>query len=523
VEGVLVSKISQYPTTTTPPSSMEMLGTDPTDDTESPEGSTKTTTIANIRAASLPLPTAGTYPGGTTEFLRADQTWSVPAGGGGGGSVPSMQVIFMDSLGADHTGTTTVTSIFNTALSGAGTNPCVIQFGVGTYLWSTAPNSLTKDQSVIGWGSRSTYFNWTGSGPLFTITEAAVEDVWDGSDNAGALAGFSVTGSYGTGTNSAIKYGALQGLRLDDIGMYGLPGGCIEGYQVTAHVDWAEEAVFTRLDISECGVTSGYVFAFNTTSFDYSSIDALVVVEPNIDVISLNGGAELEGLYLGIRGNLHAGTSNTGAVISMDRASSATASLIGGASFAVSMETDSTEAGGTGTVGHYMLYMNSDSAASQFQAEGTFFAYSVGAPSQGTYNPNNLPAAFTGFTNALDGTPPAQGAALTVLGGSRWTSGGDGFGSFYDNTVFWEFGDVQTATLANGAQTLTMDGTDGFIIRGLMYFKEPASGAAPTVTITDGTWIGAEPTWASSGRVWKVFADYLPVENVWYMQSGGVS
>jgi len=36
-------------------------------------------------AASLPLPTAGTYPGGTTEFLRADQSWAIPAGGGGGG------------------------------------------------------------------------------------------------------------------------------------------------------------------------------------------------------------------------------------------------------------------------------------------------------------------------------------------------------------------------------------------------------------------------------------------------------
>ena len=35
--------------------------------------------------AYLPMPAAGTYPGGTTEFLRADQTWDTPPGGGGGG------------------------------------------------------------------------------------------------------------------------------------------------------------------------------------------------------------------------------------------------------------------------------------------------------------------------------------------------------------------------------------------------------------------------------------------------------
>ena len=35
-------------------------------------------------ASYLPLPLSGTYPGGTAEFLRADQTWDVPPGGSGG-------------------------------------------------------------------------------------------------------------------------------------------------------------------------------------------------------------------------------------------------------------------------------------------------------------------------------------------------------------------------------------------------------------------------------------------------------
>jgi hypothetical protein len=43
---------------------------------------------AAAQAASLPLPAGGSYPGGTTEYLRADQTWAEPPGGGGGGISP---------------------------------------------------------------------------------------------------------------------------------------------------------------------------------------------------------------------------------------------------------------------------------------------------------------------------------------------------------------------------------------------------------------------------------------------------
>lgn len=39
---------------------------------------------AAAQAASLPLPSGGTYPGGTTSYLRADGTWAAPPGGTGG-------------------------------------------------------------------------------------------------------------------------------------------------------------------------------------------------------------------------------------------------------------------------------------------------------------------------------------------------------------------------------------------------------------------------------------------------------
>jgi hypothetical protein len=53
-------------------------------------GAAATAAQSAAEAASLPLPSGGTYPGGTTEFLRADGGWDVPPGTGGGGAVSSV-------------------------------------------------------------------------------------------------------------------------------------------------------------------------------------------------------------------------------------------------------------------------------------------------------------------------------------------------------------------------------------------------------------------------------------------------
>ena len=266
-------------------------------------------TVAKIQGLAVSPPS-----GGSTRFLNAAGGWTAPAGGGGSGAVPGMNVIWMDSVGADNTGGTSVTSLFDTQLAGQAGKPCLFVFGVGTYKWGTAPSNLGPGQSVCGLGKNVTSFTWSGAGPLFTATEAAVSGTWNGSDNAGEFRGFSLVGPFSTTNTAGIKYGALQGIRIDDVGFFGLDGSCVIGYQVTAGVDWAEEAILTRLDISGCGATSKKIFDFSTTSFDYSSIDAVVVVEANIDILALTGGALMQGLELGLRGNVHGGATNTGAI-----------------------------------------------------------------------------------------------------------------------------------------------------------------------------------------------------------------
>lgn len=470
-------------------------------------------------------PTAPTATSGTNTTQVATTafvTTAVAAGGGGSSAVPGMNVIWMDNHGVSNTGATSVTSTFNTLLAAQSGAACIFVFGVGTYLWSTAPNSLGANQSIVGLGSTVTHFTWSGSGPLFTATTAAVSGTWNGSLNAGQLSGFSITGPYGTGGTAGIKYGALQGLRLDDIAFYGLDGSCVIGYEVTSGVDWAEEAVMTRLSVSGCGATSKRVFDFTGTSFDYTILDALVVVEANIDVLSLNA-ALMQGLELHIRGNLHGGTANTGALIAMDRASSATHSIIGGGVFSVTMEGDDTTDGGAGTVGHYLIYMNSTSAASQFQAQGVLTIYNGGASGQGIYNPNFCPLSFSG--TLTDGTLQPAGEGLVVVGGIGMSTSGMGFSTLTagTTTLYNEFGDTWSFTLpTSGNVTFAFDATPNWIRKYVIVLKNPASGS-PTITFPSTWYINStnKITTAGAYNILEVFYD--PVSDLFFGTLSGAA
>lgn len=495
-----------------------------TDGTESAVFSGGYPTYARVNGTPVMTGTTITAPaGGATAYLNATGHWTVPAGGGGGGAVPGMAVIWADNLGISNTGASSCSTAVQAAITAAA-GPCKVVFGVGTYLFSTAI-TLAKNQSVQGQGRTVTKFTWSGAGNLFLATEAAVSGTWNGSDNAGQLSGFSITGPYGTGGTAGIKYGALQGIRIDDVGFYGLDGGAVTGYQVTSGVDWAEEAAMTRLDISGCGATSKFVFSFAGTSFDYSSIDAVVVVESGIDVIALNN-AEMQGLDLGLRGNLHGATAaQTGALISMDRGNTSGTSVMGGASFRVSMEGDDTTDGGLGTFGHYLLYMGSSNSQSQFSASGVFSIYNAGAPGLGIYNPDNLPVSFTGILN--DGVHQMlDGESGVVYGGQALSLSGMDWGALYENTLFPEFSDVMAFQLASGAQTLTTDTSSAYVRRFNFLVKQPSSGAAGTVTWPGSFhWLnGTAPTLqTASNAIDQIDAIWDPVTATYYARAGNGS
>jgi hypothetical protein len=211
-------KISSYPNNPDPDEEFEFVGTDPENTGEGPTGSTETVTLETLRSFSLPLPTGGTYPGGTTEFLRADQTWAVPAGGGGGSTVWHDLV---ETYGADPTGTTSCSSALATACTAAvAAQPAPFGLTVPPgYFKVTAPqdlpyNLIMQGSGVIGgdvtgqfggtWFQVSSAFSGTGT-YVFGFKDIPAPTTYTGVNGA-LCSGFGVDGSAYTGAAVAGFY-----------------------------------------------------------------------------------------------------------------------------------------------------------------------------------------------------------------------------------------------------------------------------------------------------------------------------
>jgi hypothetical protein len=432
-------------------------------------------------------------------------------------AAPGLRLIYVDELGADPTGVNDSSAVIRAKQTALGTAAYLLVFGAGSYLMNSAFVTFGPNQGVVGVTRTLTTLNWSGSGPLITATAASFEDYWIG----GRFSGFSISGPYGSGTTSGIEYSNLQGIIIDDVFFYGLPGGAIIG---VASTGYAEEAEMTRLNITGCGATSGFVFQFQGTSFNYSQIEAVVVVEANIDIISLTGGGQMQGLNLSLRGNCHGGIgTNTGAIIAIERGNASGTAYIRNAHFAVSMEANDSP----GVVGHYLLWMGSSNTASQFSAGGVFNLFFAGANCQGGVgktspgNLNYLPTSFSGLTNDINGGSMPAGEALAVMGGTDWTTANYLTGSY----LYWEFGDVAFFVLSSGSNTLTFEGANGFIRRVELLLIQPASGADGTVVWPSSVkWPAATaPTLSTvNGYVDKLHFTYIPGTGFWYGELVGV-
>src|SRR5690348_9963332 len=117
----MTGRITSYGADGSPKGDNIILEVDPDDDTMASTGTDKTVTLEQV-AALVPHASTSAYgtvkpDGNSTHYLDGSGNWSAPAGGGGGGAVPGMNVVWMDAEGVDSTGGTSVTSIFNTTLA----------------------------------------------------------------------------------------------------------------------------------------------------------------------------------------------------------------------------------------------------------------------------------------------------------------------------------------------------------------------------------------------------------------------
>lgn len=241
-----MSKISQYPTISTPPLSMEMLGTDPTDTTQAPSGTTKTTTLANIASV---------------------------IGGGGGGGVSGWKNLISD-YHADPTGAASSSTAIAAACT-AATAAQPLPFGLivppGVYE-VTASQDLPYN--LVLWGAGNNGGDVTGQyiGSVFRLGTSFTGTYAFGFKDTPHDSGF-------TGTNGAIVSGiyvdggiyaggsAIDGIFisgptmcvLTDIKIARMTGWAINasGEDPSMNEQFAFGQTWTNVAADSCGTVSG--------------------------------------------------------------------------------------------------------------------------------------------------------------------------------------------------------------------------------------------------------------------------
>lgn len=402
-----------------------------------------------------------------------------PAGADGGS--PTLQIVYLDSYSSDPTGATYSDTAMAEAQTVLGSSSGLIMLGAGTYKFADA-YTFGPQQGLRGVGAAYTDILWSGSGPFIT----AVESSFDDSHRTGSFSGFRIDGPYGSGGTAGIKYGNLQSFTIDDVWFFGLDGGAILGY-APGDGGWAEEAQFTRLVISGCGATSGFLMQFDGTSFDYMAMDSIITVDPNIDILSITGGAQIQGGKISFRGNLAGGSSNTGAIFAVERGNTSGVGYITNVGLDVSMEANNV----SGDVGHYTVWMGSEDPTSQFLTVGQLHAASAGADSQGIHNPSFLPVAIIGRTNHPSGIPMPAGDSLAVIGAVIQNVNGGADSGLFESTFFSQFGNMGYFQLVSGANTLVIDSLTAWGKDMVWAVQQPSSGSPGTITLPSGiTWAG---------------------------------
>jgi len=243
----LISKISQYPQISSPPTSMIMLGTDITDTTEAPSGTTKTTTIAQLVAAA--------------------------GGGGGGGGVSGWKNLISD-YGADPTGATPAsTAIANACAAATAAQPKAFGLIVPPGIYEVTASQDLPYNLVI-WGAGASGGDVTGQyiGSVFRLGTAFTGTYAFGFKDTPHVTGM-------TGTNGAVVSGIYVdgglytgGLAIDGFYIYG-PTMCVfQNIKIARMTGWAVNAsgvdsamneqfpfgqTWTGVAADSCGTVSG--------------------------------------------------------------------------------------------------------------------------------------------------------------------------------------------------------------------------------------------------------------------------
>jgi hypothetical protein len=460
---------------------------------------------------------------GNVEILVVDpnDTTTSPSGAGGSnkrmplsGLAPSLRLVYVDLLsGVDPTGATDSTAAIKAVQTALGTTPYLLMFGVGTYLLGTSTDLLAfgPGQGLIGCGAALTIINYIGSNTCLQVYQSTFSSTPIG----GPFRAFSLSGYSATGTASGFSWGNLQSARCDDITISGFPGNGLYFHNGNATTEWSEQAEWAGIRL----IQNANNLVFDTGSFDYGTFQVLIVANSGQNGVTLQNAATLAGERFELRGNFTAGSGNTAWVIGLDPAGggSGTSSMTA-ADLYVNVECD----GSSGT-GHTTIKMNG-SSSTQLSGNGTlnFLPGTVSFTGMSPIASLNGVFGFAGTINEPTLGSVIPGDAAAFVGGTNWSEIGN-LTTNYAYTgmdIYPQFGDFQAFILPNGA--ITISAFSGapykFARRVTIFFKQPASGAAGTITWPANVkWSsGSHATSSANNAIDRAELVFLPSENEWF-------
>lgn len=260
---------------------------------------------------------------------KGDQGVTGPPGPMGPQGPPGVirpKIYHVDDYGADPTGATESNQALIDAYEAMGSNPGVIEFGVGTYLLYVGLNDaadrlLHERQGVRGQGSGLTRIDYRGPGALFEMRNKTFDTT--GTAPAGGVHGLTILGwDSGENNSGGIRYGDIWRMRISDVEISGFNRpGCF-GLWGDNQYRWSERA-HIECTVNQC--TECFVFESNTGSptsgsFDYSQYWLSFVIQPNQHGFVLRSGAagsktSMNGASVTLTGNCQlssVGGTNTG-------------------------------------------------------------------------------------------------------------------------------------------------------------------------------------------------------------------
>jgi hypothetical protein len=420
--------------------------------------------------------------------------------------------------GADPTGVADSTTAFTEAIAALPSTGGRVYAPAGIYKISSTL-AFTPPQCLRGDGSGVTKLKYYGTGPCIQAGQSGAVSALD--RPYVSFEGFTIDGNGTAGTGAiGLEMGQLHGPRAKDVVIqYFTTAGAIGLY---LHNAGTAPLVFerARLQIDLHYNTTGVVF--DTGSFMYSYYDFYIQGNANMDGITIQNAANLQGSSLIWHGNFGTGVTNTGWVIAMDYGNTSGTSSIVAAHVDIVFECD----GPGGQIGHQTVVMGSTSLA-QFTGTGVMdFVTTVGggAQFQGASIAAGSWLGVSGYINdPVLGTMYSTDCAA-FHGGTQWNVyGSNTFHIGTGTTVLCPaYADVQEILLNSGNITISGFQNAPYLRARKMeiLFHQPASGAPGTITWpTNVKWSGGVHTLSTANSaVDKVRLTYFPSDANWYAE-----